>query len=78
MDIDDVLRESLEMEGPLGAVAFVVLKALAETGASPTERREARRLLFKHFAALSDEQSNVLAEVAHRRLAVRPASGRWY
>lgn len=78
MNVDDVLSESMGMEGPLGAVAFIVLKALAETGASQTESEAARKLLFKHFAALSDEQSNVLAEVAHRRLAARPPSGRWY
>ena len=78
MNVDDVLSESMGMDGPLGAVAFVVLKALAEAGAPHTESEEVRKLLFKHFAALSDEQSNVLAEVAHRRLAARPASGRWY
>lgn len=78
MNVDEVFSESMDMDGPLGAVAFTVLKALAEAGASQTESDLVRKLLFKHFAALSDEQSNVLAEVAHRRLAARPASGRWY
>jgi hypothetical protein len=78
MNVEDVLSESMEMDGPLGAVAFVVLKALAEAGASQAESDTARKLLFKCLAALSDEQCNVLAEVAHRRLAARPASGRWY
>jgi hypothetical protein len=78
VNVDNVLSESMEMDGPLGAVAFIVLKALAEAGASQTESEAARKLLFKYFAALSDDQSNVLAEVARRRLAARPASGRWY
>jgi hypothetical protein len=78
MNVEDVLSESMEMDGALGAVAFIVLKALSEAGASQAESEAAEKLLFKHFAALSDEQCNVLAEVAHRRLVARPASGRWY
>ncbi len=78
MNVEEVLSESLAMEGPLGAVAFIVLKALAETDASEIESEAASRLLFKHFAALSDDQCNALAEVLHRRLIDRPASGRWY
>ena len=78
MDGDDILNESMEMDGPLGAVSFVTLKALTEAGATEAEVQITRELLFKYFAALSDEQCNVLSEVAHRRLAARPASGRWY
>ena len=78
MIVEDVLSESMDIDGPLGAVAFVVLKAFAEAGASEAETGAMREMLFKHLAALSDDQCNALAEVAHRRLAVRPESGRWY
>jgi len=78
MKVDEVLSESMEMSGSLGVVAFVVIKALQETGASPSETETTRKLLFKHFAALTDEHCNVLTEVMYHRLKDRPDSGRWY
>ena len=78
MDVDTVLRESQEMTGPLGAVAFVVLQAIAAGGASAAEVDTTRDLLFRCCTALTDEQSNVLAEFVHQRLKDRPDAGLWY
>ena len=78
LDVDETLEESQSMSGPLGAVAFVVLKALSAAGASSEVSERVRADVFEHFAKLEDADCNALAEVAHRRLKDRPSSGNWY
>ena len=78
LDLEDTLARSHSMGGPLGAVAFTCLEALVHGGATHEERDATSQLFLRCFAALSDDDCNVLAEVVSRRLSERPPDGRWY
>lgn len=78
LDVDETFQESQSMNGPLGAVAFVTLKALSTAGAPEETRERVSAALLEYFAKLSNADCNVLSEVVHRRLRDRPPTGEWY
>jgi hypothetical protein len=79
LTLETVEKDSLAMQGGLGAIAFAVLKGLETGGAAAADVQRTRELLLEHFARLSDEDCNVLCEVVANRLAAdREPDGRWY
>ncbi len=78
LDFQSTLNESQSMQGPLGGVAFVILKAL-ECAHAPREVVDTtRQQLYEYLPQLSDADCNVLANVIHERVQVRPTDGNWY
>ncbi|MCB9555558.1 MAG: hypothetical protein H6707_05590 [Deltaproteobacteria bacterium] len=57
------------MQGPLGAIAFAVLKGLQTAGASQATVEDVFSNLKRHLCALSDDDSRVLCQVVETRLA---------
>lgn len=69
MDLENTLEESRQMKGPLGAIAFAVLRGLAQGGASPADVADVRELMTRCFQTLDDGDVGVLVDVVKRRLA---------
>ena len=69
MELEQTLEESRQMRGPLGAIAFVVLRGLKAGGAEPAEIAQVDALLTRCFPNLSAAECDVLVEVVDTRLA---------
>ncbi|MCA9541493.1 MAG: DUF2007 domain-containing protein [Myxococcales bacterium] len=69
MKFEDILAESYTLEGPLGAAAFVVLRALQASGADANAVAEVRALLDAHLPRLGAKDGALLVHVLEQRLA---------
>ena len=78
LDAKKVMQESLSMPGPLGAVAYAVLKGLSAGGADAQVVSSVRVLMQEHFQQLSDADCNVLCDVVYARLRRDAQRGKWY
>jgi hypothetical protein len=66
--VEELLSESEPMQGALGAIAYVALKALEMGGANTKLVMSTRLVLDEHFQNLNDEQCNALCDMLYARL----------
>ena len=75
----ELLKESKSMPGPLGAIAYAVLKGLQIGGASSEVLVSLRITLQEHLQRLSDAECALLCDVVYQRLKESADSGKpWY
>ncbi len=67
-DDQTMLERARAFEGPLGAVAFVVLEGLRGAGADRADLEVVFGLVRGAFEKLDDDQCNQLADVLWQRL----------
>lgn len=78
LSVETLMQESLGMKGPLGAVAYTVLKGLQVGGADEKLVAGVRVLMQEHFQRLSDNDCNALCDVLYARLQKESERPRWY
>ena len=79
LDLEQMLTESQGMAGPLGALAYSVMKGLDVGGASKEAVAGVRVLMQEYFERLSDDECNALCDFVFARLKAHAASKKpWY
>jgi len=78
LDRTKLYSESQHMRGPLGAIAYGVLKGLQAAGMEEKVLASVRQVIHDGFSKLSDSDCNAICDVVFKRLQEDSKDGKWY